>query len=247
MTVATIKSSNKSMWLASAAVLVIATLPIAANATPIYGTAADLTGTRDNGTGEAVGGLNGSGVWDTSFVQLDWNITDNLDGTFRYVYQWSGEGIETSNNDTSSNRDISHFTLDVTDDCVSEANQGECVREVDPDDTVAFGDFDGITGAVKFDFTGTETDDFLIQYAFTSSRAPVWGHLCLVDGGGTADCPNIGGNETVLWNTGLEGLQLFSENDFIARPNGATTVAAPSVLGLLGVGLLALFGVSRRR
>jgi len=59
-------------------------------AVPVYGTSADLTGTRDNNGGGLIGsptGLSPQG-WDgtvgggTQFVQVSWIIVDNLDGTF---------------------------------------------------------------------------------------------------------------------------------------------------------------------
>ena len=216
---------------------------------PVYGTSATLTGTRDNTAG---GGLIGSAGWDgtasaNNFVQVEWVITDNNDGTFFYEYTWSGAGL---NNNPGA---ISHFTLDVTDDCVNSM----CIFDVSPINNFPtdpeFGDLDGITGAVKFDNGGSNSGLSPTTYSFTSNRDPVYRDLCLKDGGGggqiRCETPFTSTTPILIKNAGF-GDQTVSMNpfDYIAGPNGATgVIPEPSTMLLLGSGLAGLVAWRMRK
>jgi hypothetical protein len=204
------------------------------NAASIYDTAADLTGTRSS-TGSGTGGLTGVGDWSTDF-DVSWLITNIGNGMFDYEYTFSGFG--------DPDKDISHVVIDLTDDCGSDPL---CVTGATMDgDTIdsgsiEIGDFDGITGAVKFDAGEGSI------YSFTSNRAPVWGHLAVKDGGGPNTCANYPATGVYVCSNRL--LDLGAEDaviNYIARPNGGGAGGPPAVpvpaavwlfgsaLGLLG-------------
>ncbi len=216
-----------------------------ASAAPVYGEPAELTGTRDNFDD---GGLTGANGWDGSTpdtqVSLTWSISP-VDDYWSYSYTWSGS-------DTALGR-ISHFTLDVTDDCLETE---DCVEEANSAIEYGefFGDIDG-AGAVKF-------DDGQVNYSFISDRMPVWGDLCLKDGGGQDNCADLeltdglysySGNTTLLWNTGLGNRSLENALYYVARPdtvNGGPNgndVPSPGPLALLvAAGLAASLSRFRR-
>jgi len=210
-------------------------LSFQAHAASVYGNAADLTGTRTTDTTveiSTVGGLAGFGnEWFTDFG-VQWDIVDNGNGTWDYTYTFLGFG--------DTNKNISNFVLDVTDDCITN-NDPNCITNaqfngsaIDSGD-IEFGDFSGVTGGVKFDLGSGDPS----VYTFTSNRAPVWGHLAMKDGGGPETCAAPGGSNIVCSN------QLLGIGDdtqpihFVARPNGVIPVPAAvwlfgSALGLLG-------------
>lgn len=198
----------------------------AAQAAPVYGTTADLTGSRT--AAELTGGTNPGGLEflrsDPGELTLSWDITDNGNGTYNYLYTING---------TLRNDSVSHFTFDVSDDC--DGSQG-CVTDVmingSPTTAVEFGDIDGITGAVKID-TGS---DMPTQYSFTSTRAPVWHDIFIKEG--IWDVRNVGFGNRTSEDTNL----------YVATPNGAPTqMPVPGSIGLLGVGLIGLGLYARRQ
>ena len=92
-----------------------------------------------------------------------------------------------------------------------------------PSGFVEFGNFDGITGAVKFDISEESAPNLV--YAFDSNRLSVYGHLIAK-----------GGQET-LSNAGLNDPNSIDVLDFIPRPNGMLVIPEPAALALLAAAL----------
>ena len=230
-----------SRLLGSLFIYVAMALP--ASAVSIYGDAADLTGTR--GTPGA-NGMTGNSNWSTDFT-VSWEITDNLDGTLHYKYTFTGFG--------DSDKDISNFVLDISDNCDVDPN---CVTNPlftaegipqQPITDIEFGDFNGVTGAIKFD-VGTDGTGSAAIYEFDSNRSAVWGHIAMKDGVGSGTCATPMGSwgDTVLaCSNALLGIGDDSDAiNYIARPNGMITMPVPAAVWLFGSALGLLAWVRRR-
>jgi hypothetical protein len=218
-------------------------LAASAQAAPIYGTSAigELTGSRTELLFEITTG--GNYATDGETMTVTWVITNPSTDVWRYQYTFS----------MYDNPSISHFILDLTDDCVDPDNQDSCVYDVSPPNDAEFGTFgfstsnpgfptgQSITGIKFQDFDPEAEDPFTL--IFFSDRAPVYGDFYIKGGSGA--------NEAFAFNTGLKPENRSSEDPtlFIARPNGGDDVVIapePAVLALFGMGLLAV-GLQVRR
>jgi hypothetical protein len=195
-----------------------------------------------------------------STLNLSWNIGYDL-GLWNYSYtmSWTPEGATA----------ISHFILDLSDDCTSAASGcviNPKVGGVDPKE-IEYGEFKkgvsnpemgGPIQGVKFDMpTGVGSSPFTLT--FESERAPVWGDFYTKAG-------TVTGVGWYSQNVGIDNHGSDNILNFIARPNGeGAPVCAngapnwpvcsfqevetpePMSLALLGMGLLGLAGIRARR
>lgn len=209
----------------------------------IYGTAADLTGSRSFGAGlsGAIPGATGAPATAT----LEWTVTDQ--GAF-YHYSYTLT--------TNSRQGVSHFIIDVSDvaECAA-AYPNSCFENVDvaggAAETIEFGDYSAANGNPGL--PGTIIDGWKVNIAdgastftveFDSDRAPVWGDFYAKAGNGTS-------NGFSLYNGGCCG-DLVSDSvlDFVARPDSVkatVTLPEPATIALLGLGLLGAGIQARRR
>ncbi len=202
------------------AVCLLFTLAPVVQAAVVYGTsaAAELSGSRSV-TANTITVNNSDPDWNDAV--LSWNIVDQLNGTFTYTYTFTGFDSPA----------ISHFTLDLSDDAVSDPAAVTGAKYNGAGfGTIEFGDKDGITGAVKFDIGG---DDGTLTYEFTSNRSPVYGDFLVK-----------AGNDQTATNIGFGDQSLMTTTSYIARPNGVA-VPEPSAFLYLGLFALATFGTRR--
>jgi len=218
-----------------------------AQAATVYGTNYDpngdlYSGSRSAADGELVTVPLSSSDWPNAVVS--WDISES-GGVYTYEYKFedfAGPG--------GANKQISHWTLDLTDNAVSDkgdlvdpkavynvmvkANDGDYI---DYTGELSFGtggdnEIEGIVGAVKLDpghsifgedFEGT------LYFKFDSNRAPVWGDVKFK---AKDDLTNLHFGNHVDGDT-VDG--------YIARPNGSppptnvipTPAALPAGLAML--------------
>ena len=202
----------------------------AVEAAPVYETSAlaELIGSRSVAAGELI-------VTDIKWdgAAISWDIELLPTNFFRYTYTFTDFGIE--GDDGESNGAISHLTLDISDDILDPASAildamfGEDLGSLMtiPLGSIDFGDFDGITGVVKFD-VGTEGTT--VVYQFVSPNRPVYGHVFLKSGPPDA---------RTLRNAGYFDLLSEDVTDFIAVPD-TLLVPEPAAITLMLLGLIGL-------
>ena len=207
---------------------------VSSSASPVYDTSAlgELTGSRaSGGNGLVIGGGN------VTSASLSWVIT-SIAGGYHYSYSFS----------ENSQQSISHFVLDLSDNC---SGTSGCLQNVTTSGTYAleYGTFTknngnpGLpTGAsivgVKFD-TLTSGDPFTFE--FDSNRVPVYGDFYTKGGNPVSKNgkKDNGENGFAVYNSGAGNHQSTSIKDFIARPDTVTKeVPEPASLLLLGGGLM---------
>jgi hypothetical protein len=167
--------------------------------------------------------------WASGGFEVSWEITDNNNGTFDYVY-----------NITATGKEISHIILSLTEDGLGLLDNGTLTS--DPGTVVTgpntFGpgpSNPGIPGdlyGIKWDLDPASTT---LEISFTTTRAPVWGDFYAKDGKNS-------GNFLFAYNVGFSTQPEGSDFDgWIAVPDSAAPLP-PSVLllgsGLFGLGLL---------
>ena len=204
------------------------------DASSLYGTPADLTGTRSTDAG-----MTGNKNYASDFG-VSWEIAANPDQSLTYTYTFFGFGHK--------DKDISHIVLDVSDDCIDDSCiwnatfNGAPIAAAD----IEFGDKDGIASSVKFD-----VGDQPAVYRFVSNRKAVWGHLAVSDGGGSKTCgdwPAVGETTLACSNALIGNGSDEIASNFVARPNGSPSVIPlPASLVFFVSGLASLMGLGFKR
>lgn len=220
------------------ALLAITLLCNSAFAAAIWGTDASsaLTGSRSTGNG-----VTATAPWDQNGgFQVSWNITDNQDGTWTYVYD-----INTTQN-VNQVKDISHFLLEVTEDNQPFDILGGTSTPTEGPQTWA--EQQGNPGlpnnlyGVKFDFGATNG---LVTYTIVTNRDPVWGVFYGKDG-------KLQGNDVIAYSDALSFAdyktnETLTIQDFIVRPDGVAVVPVPAAVWLMGSALIGLIGLGRKK
>ena len=203
--------------------------------TSVYGTSAlgELTGSRDSTSGE----VTTAAIFSTP-IAVSWEITQN-NGIYHYMYTITGP--------TGSGLGVSHFALNLSDDCVS---GGTCVTNAivngfSVESGLTYGPNTSSNGDTNFPgsfygvrFFPAQPTQLAIVVQFDSDHAPVYGDFYLKLGQGG---PPASANGDSAWNNGSNPVSNTSGliTDYIPRPDGASTaVPEPASLVLFGIGLV---------
>lgn len=181
----------------------------------------------------------------TSF-QIGWTITNTGPSAWHYIYTISGTVA-------SGGQGLSHFILDLSDNCVDTTNgtfaDANCVTNPTiSSGTVSLlpGDYSSAGGGnpnfpvgpdiigVKFGVVGGPA--LPVTIAFDSDRAPVYG-----------DFYAKVANTSTAYNNGLTNHASTTLSDFIARPDTSGSVTPEPAVGMLSAGGLFLLGFVRSR
>ncbi len=187
----------------------------------------------------ANGGLNGTGFWvndngESAWTpaELTWNVTQNLDLTWKYQYTL-----------TVYRADVSHFLLETSTsfgyvNLLNPQYPGTSVEIKHFTESMGNPFIPGDIYGAKFDNTSGTT----INVIFDSDRDPVWGDFY-------AKCGNVGGTQNTVWNAGFLTADPMDmpANDSIANhilvPN---TIPEPATMILLGLGAIAAFSRKKK-
>ncbi|HOD67315.1 MAG TPA: PEP-CTERM sorting domain-containing protein [candidate division Zixibacteria bacterium] len=172
-------------------------------------------------------GVTASGYWAQQGFKIEWMIEDQPDGSWFYQY-W----LTDAQGNPWEVAAVSHFTLEISPDATASDFWGYS-------GAVEFGDLNGMSSAMKLDFTAT-------HYKFYSNRAPVWGDFYAKDG----RAGGLGLNEAYNAGFGAPDPTAMPGNGSIGnkilRPDTSTTVVPePGTMLLMGIGLAGA-GVVRR-
>jgi hypothetical protein len=196
------------------------------------------TGSRTSGTGQEI---ISTGTWaPDGWFRIEWSIspdTNNSVSGYDYWYRlsWSGQ-------------DLSHFILGASRNFTA----GNIIGSYDDIGWfIPGGNGNSNPGlpqtlyGIKFDYSNGTSEGNTVQYSFFSDRVPMWGSFYAKSGN------NDGG--TYAYNWGLQHGAAIPDGNFslawyIPVPDTTTSsVPEPGTLLLLGLGLLGIGGMTRRK